>query len=87
MRKLLTSLVLFVFIAILLKSSFISGAKHPQKTPSKSSSETSAEGPRVHFLETSWDFGKIPLNSGVSHAYWIKNVGTDTLKILKVRPG
>ena len=87
MRKLLTSLFLFAFIVILLKSSFISGANQPQKTPSKSSSETSTEGPKVHFSETSWDFGKIPLNSGVSHVYWIKNVGTDTLKILKVRPG
>ena len=87
MRKILISLILFAFVAVLLKPHLISGARQPRKTPSKSSSETSSEGPKVHFSETSWNFGKIPTNSGVSHVFWIKNVGTDTLKILKVRPG
>ena len=87
MRKIFISLILFVFIAVLLKSQLISGAKQSQNTPPESSSEAPVEGPKVHFSETSWNFGKIPANSGVSHVYWVKNVGTDTLKILKVRPG
>jgi hypothetical protein len=36
--------------------------------------------------ETTWDFGKVPQGSVVSHSYQIKNIGTDTLKIIKVKP-
>lgn len=87
MRKIFVYLIVFAFVAVLLKPHFISGARQSQKAPPDSSSETSVEGPKVHFSETTWNFGKIPLNSGVSHVYWIKNVGTDTLKIFNVRPG
>jgi hypothetical protein len=87
MRKFLTSLILFGFIAILLNPLNISGSDRQPRAISKSSSEDTTDGPKVYFSETSWDFGKIPLNSGMSHIYWLKNVGTDTLKILNVRPG
>ena len=43
--------------------------------------------PKVLMPETTWDFGKIPQGAVVSHSYWIKNVGGDTLRIIKVRPG
>jgi hypothetical protein len=42
-------------------------------------------GPKILIPETTWYFGKIPESSVVSHAYWIKNVGTDTLKITEVK--
>ncbi len=43
--------------------------------------------PKILVPEQSWDFGHIPQQSTISHAYWVKNVGTDTLKIIKVKPG
>ena len=37
--------------------------------------------------ETDFDFGYVPADSRVSHLFWIKSVGTDTLKILEIKPG
>ena len=82
MRKFLAPIILFAFIVIFSNPDIISGANQPQMT-----SETSSAGPKAFFSETSWDFGRIPLNSGVSHIFWLKNIGTDTLKILSVKPG
>jgi hypothetical protein len=44
-------------------------------------------GPKVMIPKTHWDFGKAPQNCPVTHAYWIKNVGDDTLKNIVVKPG
>jgi len=43
--------------------------------------------PRISFSEVSWDFGITPINSRISHVFWIKNIGGDTLRIIKVEPG
>jgi len=43
--------------------------------------------PKMLIEETTWDFGNIPDNCVVSHEFWLKNVGTDTLKNINVRPG
>lgn len=82
MRKFLALIILFAFMVIFSNPDTISGANQPQKSP-----EVSSGGPKAYFSETSWDFGRIPLNCGVSHIFWLKNVGTDTLKILSVKPG
>ena len=49
--------------------------------------EAQAEGPKLLIPETMFDFGYVPPHSVISHYYLVKNVGTDTLKIEKVRPG
>ncbi len=43
--------------------------------------------PRLVIPEKSWDFGYVPQQGTFAHDYWIKNVGTDTLRIIKVKPG
>lgn len=43
--------------------------------------------PGLFIPEKSWDFGHVPQNSILTHDYWIKNIGTDTLRIIKVKPG
>jgi hypothetical protein len=43
--------------------------------------------PRISFSEVTWDFGITPNNSRISHVFWIKNIGGDTLRIIKVEPG
>lgn len=43
--------------------------------------------PKAFMPKTTWDFGKAPQGSVLSHSYWLKNMGTDTLRITKVSPG
>jgi hypothetical protein len=40
---------------------------------------------KIEFSERIWDFGRVPQNSTVSHIFWIKNVGSDTLKGINVK--
>lgn len=47
----------------------------------------SKAGPQMSVTETHWDFGNVPQNSTLTHDYWIRNIGNDTLKIIDVRPG
>jgi hypothetical protein len=42
---------------------------------------------RVQMDESGFNFGYTPMNATVFHSFFIKNVGTDTLDIVKVRPG
>ena len=42
-------------------------------------------GAKIFIPEIVWEFGRIPEGSVVSHVYWIKNIGTDTLKITEVK--
>ena len=44
-------------------------------------------GAKVYIEETSFDFGFIPKGGTISHAYYMYSRGTDTLRILKVKPG
>jgi uncharacterized cupredoxin-like copper-binding protein len=47
--------------------------------------EGSLPQPRISLSETMWDFGYVPKTGTVSHTYLIKNIGEDTLIIVKVR--
>jgi uncharacterized cupredoxin-like copper-binding protein len=41
--------------------------------------------PKIYLPHTMWDFGYVPKSGTVSHIYQIKNIGDDTLIIVKVR--
>ncbi len=43
--------------------------------------------PRLILQESSFDFGYVPQGARISHVFWLKSAGDDTLKILKVMPG
>jgi hypothetical protein len=43
--------------------------------------------PQMFLPELHWDYGNVPQNSALTHDYWIRNMGNDTLKIIDVRPG
>jgi hypothetical protein len=62
-------------LLLVIYFSLSSGEKKPVK------------GPKLFLPEKEWDFGYIPQNSTVSHFFKIKNIGDDTLLIIKVRPG
>jgi hypothetical protein len=48
---------------------------------------TAFAAPRLTIDESSFDFGYAPQHSKVSHVFWLKSTGDDTLKILNVKPG
>lgn len=50
-------------------------------------SRTKAGPPRIWLSETFWNFGRTPQQSRISHTFWIKNIGGDTLRIIKVKSG
>ena len=43
--------------------------------------------PQIQIDNAAFNFGKAPQRTAISHTFWIKSVGTDTLKITKVVPG
>ncbi len=43
--------------------------------------------PKMFLPEENFNFGFAPQNSKISHTFWIKSVGDDSLKILNVKPG
>lgn len=43
--------------------------------------------PKMFLPEEKFDFGFVPQDVKISHVFWIKSVGDDSLKILKVKPG
>ena len=43
--------------------------------------------PKMYLPEEKFDFGFSPQDSKISHVFWIKSVGDDSLKILNVKPG
>ena len=49
--------------------------------------QAQAEGPKLLIPQTMFDFGCVPPQSVISHYYLVKNVGEDTLKIERVKPG
>lgn len=43
--------------------------------------------PKMFLSHDTFEFGYVPQNSKISHVFWIKSVGEDSLKILTVKPG
>ena len=43
--------------------------------------------PKIFVPEQKWDFGHVPQHGTYTHDYLVKNIGTDTLRIVKVKPG
>ncbi|UCC44079.1 MAG: DUF1573 domain-containing protein [Candidatus Zixiibacteriota bacterium] len=46
-----------------------------------------AGAPRLVLDESEFDFGFVPQNSKITHSFWVKSQGDDSLKILRVVPG
>lgn len=44
-------------------------------------------GAKVYVEETSFDFGWVPKGGTIEHSYYLFSRGTDSLHILKVKPG
>lgn len=66
-------------LAVLLIAAALSAPLSAQETP--------ASAAKVQIDETAFDFGYIPSGAVVGHAYTLRSQGTDSLKILGVKPG
>ena len=70
---------LFIFVA----SVFLSCGEDPTSPREKDVTE----GPHLTIADDSFDFGYVPQNSSVSHAFALYSSGSDTVRILSIRPG
>jgi len=76
----------FCFAFLVLYVSFgIAGT--PVKPTTVSSTTNNYTKGRMQLSETEFDFGVAPQQAYLSHSYWLKNVGRDTLEIIQIRPG
>lgn len=69
------------FIILALSMLFVFGTALPAFAQDKESA------PRIQVSDDYFYFGYMPRGAIVAHTYWISNVGTDTLEIVKVKPG
>jgi len=52
----------------------------------KNTMESNYKG-KMELLEDKFDFGYLPKHSKVSHIFWLKNIGNDSLEIIRIKPG
>jgi len=68
-------------------------SKQPSATRPRTASATQQEedspyvNGKAQLAVTSFDFGYTPIRSSAFHPFHILNVGTDTLDIVKIKPG
>ncbi len=43
--------------------------------------------PKLTIPNSIFDFGYVPQNSEISHVFWLHSTGSDSLKIISVKPG
>ncbi len=43
--------------------------------------------PKLTIPDSIFDFGYVPQNSEISHIFWLHSTGSDSLRILSVKPG
>jgi hypothetical protein len=82
------ALKVFTAICLILFTGVSVWAQQGASNQTKSSSPNEKEEPsraKISFSETIWDFGYVPKTGKVIHTYKIKNIGEDTLVIVKVR--
>ena len=59
----------------------------PAASAQKGKPVDEAKLPRIQVSETEFSFGRVAQGASISHIFWIKNVGADTLRIQDVKPG
>jgi len=80
-------LIISVFASLTLLVAIAVGQQKNQVRDTKSSKADAVSGAKVLVPEEAFDFGYIPNNSRVAHIYKLLSVGSDSLRILRVKPG
>jgi hypothetical protein len=74
-------LILFAGVSVWAQQ----GTSNQTTSSSPNEKEEEPSRAKISFSETIWDFGYVPKTGKVIHTYKIKNIGEDTLVIVKVR--
>jgi len=45
------------------------------------------DGPQLSLPDSIFDFGYVTAGTTVEHTFWLHSTGTDTLRVIKIRPG
>lgn len=72
----------FAFLTVFVLSCQFALAQEGEKDANNGSA---VKGPKIQFAESSFDFGTVAQGTAVKHVFKFKNVGTDTLRIEKVK--
>ncbi len=72
-------------IAVVSALALSCGFARAQEGEKGANNGSTAKGPKIQFVETSYDFGTVAQGAAVKHVFKFKNVGTDTLKIEQVK--
>ncbi|MCP4685926.1 MAG: DUF1573 domain-containing protein, partial [bacterium] len=44
-------------------------------------------GPKLEIKEATFDFGRISQNRILTHDFWLRSVGDDTVRVIRLWPG
>lgn len=90
-RRVLIISLLMIFVAA---GYAMASSKASEETPQKPANNkppvnevTSKYKGKMELSDDVFDFGFLPKQSKVSHTFWLKNVGLDTLEIINIKPG
>ena len=79
--------LMLVILVILLALSIFIGCDNDPISSIADGSNDSSNNARLTIENPVFDFGFAPQYSKISHDFWLKSTGTDTLRILKVQLG
>lgn len=80
-------------LLLLLSASALAGTKASENQKPKLAATATKGIPastysgKMQLSEDFFDFGYLPRSSKVSHIFWLKNVGNDSLEIISIKPG
>ena len=90
-RRILIISLLMIFVAAgyAMASSKATEEAPKKPAPKKSTAEpiTSKYKGKMELSDDVFDFGYLPKQSKVSHTFWLKNIGLDTLEVINIKPG
>jgi hypothetical protein len=88
MMKRTTTIISLAVAAGLAAMSQAANPPQPAATPqAATTAPPKTSGGKLEVPNPTFDFGYAPQHTKVTHVYWLKNSGTDTLRITDVRPG
>jgi len=90
-RHLMTLTAAIALLAALASPSLAQQPQpQPQPVPAPQAQPAEPVGSKLARIQVSaeeFDFGRVPQGASISHIFWLKNIGEDTLRITDVKPG
>jgi len=92
-RHLMTLTAAIGLLAVLASPTFAQQPQpqpQPQPAPPPQTQPAAPVASKLARLQVSaeeFDFGRVPQGASISHIFWLKNIGEDTLRITDIKPG